>query len=48
MVLGIIVARQVVTALERGGVLETNDILLLELERDPERGEGALPFPLYF
>ena len=42
MVLEVVVAGQTVTALERGRALETSNVLLLELERVPERGEGVL------
>ena len=48
MVLEVVVAGRVVTALGRGGALETSDVLLLELEGVPERGEGTLPLPLCF
>ena len=38
MVLEVVVAGRVVTALGRGGALETSDVLLLESGGDPERG----------
>jgi len=41
-------ASRVVTALGRGGAHEMSDVLLLELEEDKERREGALLFPLRF
>jgi len=48
MVLEVVVTGQVATALGRGGALETSDVLLLELEGVPERGEGILPLLLRF
>jgi len=48
MVLEVVVTGQVVTALGRGGALETSDVLLLESGEVLERGEGALPLPLRF
>jgi len=48
MVLEVVVTGRVVTALEREGALETSDVLLLELEGVPERGEGTLLLPLHF
>ena len=48
MVLEVVVTGQVATALGREGALETSDVLLLELEEVPERGEGTLPLPLRF
>ena len=48
IVLEVVVTGRVATALGRGGALETSDVLLLELERVPEREEGTLPLPLCF
>ena len=48
MVLEVVVTGRVVTALGRGGALETSDVLLLELEGVTERGEGTLPHHLLF
>ena len=45
MVLEVVVTGRVVTALGRGGALETSVVLLLESEGVPERGEGTLPLP---
>ena len=48
IVLEVVVTGRVVTALGRERVLETSDVLLLELEEVPERGEGTLPLLLRF
>ena len=48
MVLEVVVTRQVVTALGRGGALETSNVLLLESGGVPEREEETLPLLLRF
>ena len=48
MVLEVVVARQVITALGTGGALEISDILLLELEGVSERKKGILLLLLHF
>jgi len=47
-VLKVVVARQVVTVLEKGGALETSSVLLLESGGVSEREEGTLPLSLCF
>jgi len=48
IVLEVVVAEQVVTALKREGALEISDVLLLKLEGVPEREERILFLSLYF